>query len=543
MPGLKKTLSAYDLDFLTRIARVWRIEINTRDLETASADLLTGMLDPENLEGVLTRLDDPSRQAWEEIASKDGHIPWAAFSRKYGAIRSIGPARRERENPDLNPGSTSEKLWYSGLVGRAFLKLAAEPEEFVYIPDEFIKRNAPDNAVNKISIRPAVGQKPSNVRLADSSLLDHLTDMLSAARMGRQIDGEIFQSWGVNREFLDNLLKSSSLLNSSGQPEADRLKDFFQKTRSQNLHALFQLWFNSRSLNDLRMLPALVSERAWNNDPLGPRQLLAEVLSTLQGEAWWSISSLLASVKEHMPDFQRPAGDYDSWFIREQGTENYLRGFQSWDQVEGALLKHLMTGAFHWFGARNLAFGAENEPTAFQLTTAGREMLRGEEPKINNTENQEITVKGVSALVIPVRCSRIQRYQVARFCEMATVSPAGSIYHISPASLHLAIQQGLTINQLVQILNRERTKPLPTAFTRMAERWQAHGLEATIQSVLLMRFSAETACSSFLAAPGASRLKIEQLTPTTVIILREQMGAVQKVLAELGILVEIGTDV
>lgn len=544
MPGLKTTISAYDLDFLTRIARAWRIEVSTRDVSGAAAGLLTGMLEPGNLDGVLSRLDDSCMQAWQELLSRGGHIPWASFSRKYGAIRSIGPARRERENPDLNPESVSETLWYAGLVGKAFLKISAEPEEYIYIPDELNKGTMTESNAITIVIRAAVGQEPRHVRRADSSILDHLTDMLSSARMEQPVPDTVFNSWGMTSGFLHEILRSSALMNPTGQPDAELLKTFFQKTRSQNLLSLFQTWLKSRTCNDLRMLPGLAFEGAWQNDPLIPRRLLRDVFLELKGEPWWSISSLLASVKEHTPDFQRSAGDYDSWFIREEGTDHYLRGFEAWEQVEGTLIQYLLTGPFHWLGLINLAYGPDNKrATAFQLTPAGMEMLEGNEPKINNSENQEIVVKGVSTLVIPGHCSRLQRYQAARFCEFASASPLESIYRITPASLKRAAVQGLNMTQLVQLLTKDRVKPLPVGFMKMAERWQVNGLEAEIKTVLLLHFMDEGSCTRVLSDPGASRVKMDRLNPTTVLIQREQLGAVQKLLAELGILVQIGTDV
>src|SRR5579859_5992190 len=40
-----------------------------------------------------------------------------------------------------------------------------------------------------------------------------------------------------------------------------------------------------------------------------------------------------SAVKEEEPDFQRPAGNYDSWYIRDAQSGEYLRGFESWDRV------------------------------------------------------------------------------------------------------------------------------------------------------------------------------------------------------------------
>jgi hypothetical protein len=51
----------------------------------------------------------------------------------------MGPARRDREKPYLNPISPVEMLWYRALVGRAFFNTPAGPEEFAYLPDDLMR--------------------------------------------------------------------------------------------------------------------------------------------------------------------------------------------------------------------------------------------------------------------------------------------------------------------------------------------------------------------------------------------------------------------
>lgn len=544
MPVLKSLLNDHDLDFLTRIAHAWRVEVSPRDHASALTDLVVGMLNMHNLEGMLSRLDEPGRQAWNELQSSGGHIPWVIFTRKYGELRSIGPARREREAPDLNPASTTERLWYTGLIGRAFLKIGPDTEEYAYVPDELLSSNRGGQAEVCLSLRPAADQSPAKVRKAGSYLLDHLTDLLAAARMQQEVPQEIFAAWGIPRDFLNTLFRLTSLLDAGGQPDAEALRSFFQQTRSQALFTLYRLWRDASEVNDLAMLPGLTCEGAWRNDPLAPRRMLTSILVDLEGNGWWSISSLLAGIKHKTPDFQRPAGDYDSWFIRDAQSGEYLRGFECWDQVEGALLVYLLSGPLHWFGLLNLANDpVSGEVNAFQLTLAGRDMLHDREPSINNDETTEILVKGSSNLVFPSRCSRLQRYQAGRFCELISASQTDTTGRISPASLKRAAEQGLTIAHLVQLLEKERKKPLPMAFKRLAERWQTYGLEAEVSKVLLLRFFNEETCAEFMGLPSASRLVLERLNGITVLIQQKQVGAVQKALAEMGILAQIAADV
>lgn len=545
MPGIETTLANHDLDFLNRTARIWKAEISQRDVSSAREDLLHLMLQPANLHEVIRQLPEAAQKAWQELVSKGGRISWAIFSRKYGDIRDFGPARREREQPDKNPGSVSESLWYSGLIGKAFLKVAGELAEMVYIPDELFNLVTPKvTDADRPAIRPAVNQKPRGIHPADSSILDHLTDVLAAARMARRLPPDVYTVWGIPQTFLASLLASVGLTDESGQPVPESLKAYFQQDRSASLLMLFQAWVESKEINELRMLPGLVFEGAWTNDPLTPRKVLLELLSSLPTETWWSISSLLSMVKNQAPDFQRPAGDYDSWFIREENGENYLRGYEHWNEIDGRLLYFILTGPLHWLGLVNLAGGdSGGKFTAFQLNPNALAMMRGDLPVVECDEEREVEFKDNTALVIPINASREMRYQVGRFCEFSKAVKDESWYRITPTSLEAASKQGLHIHQLIQLLERFRSRPLPASLKNLAQRWEDHGLEANIQTGVLLRFSTEAACSHFLRDPKSARLIAETLNPTTLLIHEESREGAIRLLAEMGILAQVEADV
>ena len=106
------------------------------------------------------------------------------------------------------------------------------------------------------------------------------------------------------------------------------------------------------------------------------------MLSTLPQDKWWSLSSFVAAVHERQPDFQRPAGDYDSWFIRREGSTDFLRGFSTWDEVDGALIRFMIAGPLHWLGILDLATPAPNgSVTAFRFSRWAPALLDGAFPE------------------------------------------------------------------------------------------------------------------------------------------------------------------
>ncbi len=72
-----------------------------------------------------------------------------------------------------------------------------------------------------------------------------------------------------------------------------------------------------------------------------------------------------------------------SWFIRRISDEQYLRGFESWDEVDGALIRYLITGPLHWLGLVELAAPSpDSSPQSFRWSTWADALLNGKPPVI-----------------------------------------------------------------------------------------------------------------------------------------------------------------
>jgi hypothetical protein len=294
--------------------------------------------------------------------------------------------------------------------------------------------------------------------------------------------------------------------------------------------------------NELFLLPDLVSEGNWENDSLLTRRVILEYLTTLPASTWWSLSSFISAIKQRNPDFQRPAGDYDSWFIRSGTSGEYLRGFDHWDEVDGRLIRYIITGPLHWLGVLDLARPeAEQEVTAFRLSTWSKALLKDEAPEGLPVEEEPLVVRSDARLSARRLAPRRVRYQVARFCEWVKETPDEYQYRINPASLARARQQGLTVSQLIALLTRH-AKVVPPSLIKALERWEKQGSEARFEQTVVLRVVSEDILVA-LRKSRASRFLGESLGPTTVAV---NTGAVDKVLgalAEMGYLGEVRGDI
>ncbi|MCL4273724.1 MAG: helicase-associated domain-containing protein [Anaerolineales bacterium] len=533
MPDLHQSLLKSDLGHLRIIAGFWGLELESIDEDSAREELCASLLDLEAVSETLEILPAEARSALAALVEADGKMEWVIFVRKYGEIREMGAGRRDRERPHLKPTSTTEILFYRGLLARAFFDTGKGGQEFAYIPEDLLEIIVEVVAMHASPLprqkneslgRPATPVEKAYEIPASDFILDDATTYLAALRIG---DGNMSR---FKRE-LQELLKIAGLIKKNAlQPEA--VKKFLEAPRLEAMTMLYNAWLTSDTFDELRLVPGIVCEGEWKNQPQVTREFLMNLIHDIPQGKWWSIPAFVKGIKEKYPDFQRPAGDYDSWFIKRESDGQFLRGFAYWDAVDGALVKYLIQ-MLHRLGKVNLAAPEEGkEPTAFFLLSSSVEG-KDDKGKIIASSNGKITVSRFF--------SRAVRYQIARFCEWGDEKNDEYSYSISAKSLKRANEQGLKAEQLLAMLVKYTNGNVPPALVKALKRWDASGPEARLESLLVLRVSKPEIMEE-MRKSKAGKFLGELLSPTAVVV---KSGAVDKVmaaLAELGLLAEVIHD-
>jgi hypothetical protein len=541
MPSLAESLQGRDLGHLRIIAGFWGIELEEQDTKAGLLQLTSSMLNSARVETLVNNISAREKGVLVDFVAYGGRLLWAQFTRMYGEVREMGVAKRDRELPYKQPISAAEALWYMGIIAKAFFDTSAGPEEFAYIPDDLLAQ-IPISTLGDKSVmgRQASTSEYAQVSLANDRILDHTCTLLAALRLGIKLPGPFITRFGeeLTPAILKSLLAADGLIDMAGMPLPEPVRIFLETARGEALVQLVRSWRQSSQFNELCLLPNLSLEGNWTNDPLSVRQAILGYFASLPAETWWSLGSFIAAIKKRNPDFQRPAGDYDSWFIRDIKSGEYLRGFDHWEAVDGRLVRFILTGPLHWLGVLDLACPeGSQEVTAFRLSGWSSALLKGEFPKGLPAEEESIIVRSDARLSARRMVPRRVRYQVARFCEWGKETRDEYQYQISVASLRNARKQGLTVSQLLALLNRH-SKVVPPSLVKALERWDKVGSEARLEKVLILRVTSAEVLGS-LRKSRASRFLGEPLGPTIIAI---KPGAAQKVLgvlAELGYLGEI----
>ena len=216
---------------------------------------------------MVNSLPDDAKKAFIAILENDGRMAWTKFARSFGDVRNMGSAKRERERPDINPNSPAEKLWYRGLIGRAFLKVKEEPQEFVFIPDEFLFLVKPHNnknlniTVNSISSSLVV---PRN--FVNNNLLQNACTLLAGLRKGMSKSEIQPFLQEIPYQFVFGLLKTANIINSENQLDVEATRLFLETPHNESILNLFNYWLNSNEINEMLLIPELIIENKIDNN-------------------------------------------------------------------------------------------------------------------------------------------------------------------------------------------------------------------------------------------------------------------------------------
>lgn len=540
MPDLKYCINSRDNGFLKIIVELWGLETQSADPEALSKEIQCQLAAEDLFREVIAALPTEAQKALAFLASANGVLPWSAFTNKFSGLRDIGPIQRDREKIHRNPISATEMLWFRALIGREFLEYRGTIQECAYIPEEFkawLSVPAPSNKINPLNPRSI-----SNnwiVSKANDNILDLTCTVLAALR--RPDSPELLKALNPPLPIanLQSLMSALKLTGPDGLPSADSARPFLEMERAQALSLLVSGWKSSDKYNEVMLTPGLRFEGKHFIDPRQVRAKVIEYINALEADEWVAIDDFINWIHEVAPDVLRQAGEYDHWLIRSTLTNEPLRGFSSWFEVEGQIIRHILTGPMHWLALLNLA--AENAgepPTLFQKSAWFEALLNDQLPSGLELENDPVVMSSSGLLHMTRHTPRIARYQVSRFGEWTQSPKSDFVYRLSPHSLSAAADQGLTTTHLISLLRKYGKNPPPPSLVKAIKRWQEAGNEASIESLCVLRVSSPEILKQ-LRESSAGHYLGDSLGPVSVVVNKAGVEKVRTALTRLGYLADI----
>lgn len=554
MRTIEQALLEHDLIVLRVIAEWLGLDLTGAD-KAASAHQLAQMLAQVDVRQEMEYLEPEEQSALNDLVGQGGRVPVAVFERQHGEVRLMGPGRMEREEPWLDPISATESLWYRGFLYRGFDETPEGAIEFYFLPKEMLAQFSTvaavpngglTTAVSPTSLTPVASVDPTTATDASADAVDDLTSLLALAqRTGLQPDklpdltALLIDADRERRSLLLTLADEMGVLRrSEGSLRPTRAAlDWLQKSREAQLRAIVEAWSNS-AWNDLCHTPGLICEgEGWQNDPILARTALLERLP--RNGDWYRIRDIVDQMRAYDPDFQRPDGNYDTWYLRDAATLQSLSGFGSWDRVEGRLLRFLLEGPLRWLGMTETASELPSGEACYRLSDRALSWLL-DEPAPTDEVRVPLVVQPDGTILVPYNAGRYERFQAARVADLEPMAP-GKLYRyrITPASLESAKEQGIAPDRVVQFLSKASGRPVPASVQRGITRWSERGVEGRLQRVVVLRVGDEAILETLRTNPKTRDLIAESLGELVVVIRAGDWEAFRQATAQLGLLLDV----
>ncbi len=277
----------------------------------------------------------------------------------------------------------------------------------------------------------------------------------------------------------------------------------------------------------------------WN--PLAARGLLVDLLSSdiYVPERRYSISSLLDTIWSRGPYFLRPA------HYRERSrTKSVPLGLRErWDRCEGIVYRGILSSTLSELGivstdlrSTDTKTGAFSLPTSFRFTTFGVQVL--------SKESTSSIVKPIKALVVQPSFEMIllqfdlpTLYQLLPFSVVKLVEQASRLT-LTQKSVLRGIEMGMSIDQILAILNASSKKAVPQNVTRTLQDWANTYREAETAEVLLIEVSSEKIADDLCLSPQWQVFRIERIAPCRLLAYNvHDASAFRRLLRKDGIVV------
>lgn len=542
MRTLEQALSDHELITLRVIGEWCDLDLTGYD-KTACVKKLAKILAQIDLPNELDYLSLEESNGLRDLVDGGGRLAVGIFSRKHGQVRLMGPGRLEREEPWLDPESPAEALWYRGFLYRGFDEGGDGLVEYYYLPDELHRQFRPAAQPKTVSVPAGTTFQPASAPLTYAPALTDAVDDLTTILAFAQRDGlQEGQLPALAPYLLNNNPDRASLLVTLGwemgmfREAEDGIRptraavNWLQKERDSQLNELLEAWSKS-GWNELGHTPGLTFDGTeLPNDPITLRATLFDHWP--RDDKWLAVEQLVGHIKENDPDFQRPDGNYDSWYIREAGNSQYITGFANWGRVEGRVLQFLVQGPMIWLGL------VENGEGVYRLAQRTLDWLAGKAPAGTDVR-VPMVVQADATLLVPHNTDRYQRFQVARFADPQPLT-AGKpyLYLITPSSLKRAKEQGINPERVIQFLATASGRAIPASTKRGIERWAEQGVEGRLEKVVILRVKDKDILDKLQANPKTRPFIGERLGDLAAVISLENWQELQRASAQLGLLLD-----
>lgn len=359
-----------------------------------------------------------------------------------------------------------------------------------------------------------------------------------AKALGWQEDKKLDERTHLYPYFLRRMLVALNLLQPQGGNDGDDLsaltflpsesKDFWARSPAERVKATFEAWLDTTTWNELRIPKATYGydhRRSAPADLKQARRVVLEHLKRRGAAGWVNLVDLLDDIRLAHYEFLFPRpkipaySAYGSQFayaspyyysnnrfgISYKGVTGEAEG---WDQIEGAIITHMLAGPLHWIGLTDVGFDQNAaEPRAYRLTAMGAWLLGIGAPVTIAEEGGRVVIQPNFQIVAMEPIAEGVLMTLDEFAQFEGGERALT-YRLTRESVYRGQRADWDGARIIAYLEDATHAPLPQNVKRSLEEWQALHERITFRRgvTLLQAESAATLDELYAEAALASKL-------------------------------------
>lgn len=559
-------LEKYPLVLLRAIAAAHGVEAERLGQAALAETLAAHLSRAETIAALLGRLSEGTRSALALVVAAGGQLPSHRLQRDPlgGELRQMGAGALERYKPWEAPVSATEELYYLGILYQDFSAVGDYRGQVLFIPHEILALlPTVETPPVRFELAPLEGIPPGvregtlNTVPDAFVILSDLQRRTVHAVNGRFLPAEALHrinerlsvpepTEALNQErdsqrlaLLLHLLRVLELIETTQEgtikPKTARARKWLELSRARRLLTLQRTWADDPTWNDLWRIPTLRPEATgWRNDPKHARIALLRHLRELEPDEWYGIGDFVKMMKRIDPDFQRPDGDYKSWYIRHAQTGQLLLGWEHWEQVEGTLLRYYLAGPLFWLGVVDLGYLAPGEraPFAFKLTAWGARWLGKKVELPPEAERAPMVIAADGTIHVPEGADDWERLHLER---LSDPTEQGT-YKLNKEQVVALLMEGSDIERVLRFLEHTTNGFLPEAVQETLRKWAQGVGRITLEAVTLLEVDDPKLLRDLQRQPHIARLFVRVVGPKSVIIPTTRQAEIVALLRKAGYL-------
>ena len=274
--------------------------------------------------------------------------------------------------------------------------------------------------------------------------------------------------------------------------------------------------------------------------PLAARPLLISALQHCAPGAWYRIDDFLQSIWEAEPYAMHSGCAQHTQELRPTAV---LKA--KWLRCEGEVLRGILVSTLWELGLVSLgSMAGQGAHESFQLTELGAAILQSVAPESHTARsNDGSLVLLPTGEVLLLELDTILLYRLLPFVEIRQVDRAICLA-FTRSSIIRAIDQGHTLEALLEFLEGEKHQSPPQNVLYMLKDWAQHYAVAELNHVLLLSISSVEGARLLVTAPRYRAWGFRQLAPHIIAApAHAHLGELRRALEAEGLVVHLGKDV